>query len=57
MTKAEAIAAHASAYRAWCKAQLTSADLDAIYLRARALGATDQELRAAIKPPRQEPAP
>ena len=57
MTKAEAIAAHTTAYRAWCRAQLTQADLDVIYLRAKALGATDQELREAakMKQTRQEP--
>lgn len=54
MTKQEAIDAYAQAYRDWQDARLSLQDLDMIELRARALGATETDIRRAEAPQTKE---
>lgn len=58
LTTTQALAAYASAYRAWCRGQTDGADLLAAEKRALAAGANVADLNAAIAPqPRRSPAP
>lgn len=59
MTKRDALARYASAYKAWRRGQLHAADLLAAEIRAKHAGASLDELNQAIapKPQKKEPAP